>query len=157
MGQYRKKLKNPAQEGIFGIRPSRIRRKAVESDKLAISSFVIWISSFSPIPQISLMLSHNVFFNLKDRSEKAKAELIEGCKKYLTGHAGTVFFCVGPLADDIAWEVSDRNFDVALQIVFDTKAAHNAYQDSPQHEEFFEKLGGNWENLRSFDAYVEKT
>jgi hypothetical protein len=102
------------------------------------------------------MFSHNVFFSLKDRSENAKAELIAGCKKYLTGHSGTVFFCVGTLAGDIAWEVSDRNFDVALQIIFESKAVHDAYQDSPRHEEFFEKLGGNWENLRSFDAYVEQ-
>ena len=102
------------------------------------------------------MLSHNVLFSLKDPSEKAKTELIEGCKKYLTGHPGMVFFCVGTLADDIAWEVSDRNFDVILQIVFESKAAHDAYQDSPRHEEFFDKLGGNWKNLRSVDAYVEK-
>jgi hypothetical protein len=101
------------------------------------------------------MFSHNVFFSLKDRSEKAKTELIDGCKKFLTGHPGTVFFCVGTLADDIAWEVSDRNFDVALQIIFESKAAHDVYQESPRHEEFFELLGGNWENLRSFDAYVE--
>jgi hypothetical protein len=103
------------------------------------------------------MISHNVLFLLKDRSEKAKNELIAGCKEFLTGHPGTVFFCVGMLADDIAWEVSDRNFDVLLQIVFATKAAHDTYQDSPRHEEFFEKFGGNWENLRSLDAYVEKT
>jgi hypothetical protein len=102
------------------------------------------------------MLSHNVFFSLKDHSLRAKNELVAGCKKYLTGHPGTVFFSVGTLAEDIVWEVSDRNFDVALQIVFDSKAAHDAYQDSPQHEEFFEKFGGNWENLRSFDAYVEE-
>jgi hypothetical protein len=102
------------------------------------------------------MLSHNVLFSLKDRSEKAKAELIAGCKKYLTGHPGTVFFSVGSLADDIAWEGSDRDFDVFLQLVFESKAAHDAYQDSPRHEEFFDKLGANWKNLRSIDAYVEK-
>jgi hypothetical protein len=102
-----------------------------------------------------MMLSHNVLFSLKDPSEKARNELIAGCKKYLTGHPGTVFFGVGTLADDLAWEVSDRNFDVLLQIVFESKAAHDAYQESPRHEEFFEKLGGNWKNLRSIDAYVE--
>jgi hypothetical protein len=102
------------------------------------------------------MLSHNVFFSLKDNSENAKNELVAGCQTYLTGHPGTVFFCVGTLADDISWEVSDRNFDVVLQIIFESKAAHDTYQDSPRHEEFFEKLGGNWKNLRSADAYVEK-
>jgi hypothetical protein len=101
------------------------------------------------------MLSHNVLFSLKDNAEKAKNELIAGCKKYLTGHPGTVFFCVGTPADDIAWEVSDREFDVILQMVFETKAAHDAYQDSPRHEEFFDRFGGNWKNLRSIDAYVE--
>jgi quinol monooxygenase YgiN len=102
------------------------------------------------------MLSHNVLFSLKDCSEKAKNDLMAGCKKYLTGHPGTVFFAVGTMADDIAWEVSDRNYDVLLQIVFESKAAHDAYQDSPRHEEFFDKLGGNWKNLRSIDANVEK-
>lgn len=102
------------------------------------------------------MFSHNVYFSLKDRSTKAKTELVEGCKEYLTGHPGAVFFCVGTIAEDIAWEVSDRNFDVVLQIVFENKAFHDAYQDSPRHEDFFAKLSGNWNNLRSFDAVVEQ-
>jgi hypothetical protein len=101
------------------------------------------------------MLSHNVLFSLKDNAEKAKNELIAGCKTYLTGHPGTVFFGVGTVADDIVWEVSDRQFDVILQIVFESKEAHDTYQDSPRHEEFFDRFGGNWKNLRSIDAYVE--
>ena len=71
------------------------------------------------------------------------------------GASGHGLFLAGTLADDIAWQCSDRNFDVVLQIVFESKAAHDAYQDSPRHEEFFDKLGGNWKNLRSFDAYVD--
>lgn len=100
------------------------------------------------------MLSHSVYFLLNDRSREAKRQLVAACKQYLEGHPGTVFFGVGVLAEEIAWSVSDRDFDVALHVVFRTKADHDRYQDSPQHLEFLEKYGGDWQSIRCFDAYL---
>ncbi len=58
------------------------------------------------------------------------------------------------LAEDIRWSVSDCDFDVALHLVFENRAAHDAYQDSPQHQRFLEENEGNWKAIRVFDAYV---
>ena len=102
------------------------------------------------------MLSHDVFFSLKDNSPEAKKKLVAACKKYLSGHPGEVFFAAGTLAEEISWNISDRDFDVALHIVFKDKAAHDKYQDSEQHQQFMERNQDNWTKLRVFDAVVEK-
>jgi Stress responsive A/B Barrel Domain len=99
-------------------------------------------------------LGHMVYFTLKDRSETAIQALIEACKKYLTGHPGTVLFAAGTLTPDLARPVNDREFDVALQVVFDSRASHDAYQIAPRHLQFIEENKPNWAKVRVFDADV---
>jgi hypothetical protein len=100
------------------------------------------------------VLSHDVFFSLKDASEAAKAKLVAACQKYLTGHEGTVFFSAGTLASDFTRDVNDRDFDVALHVTFKDKAAHDKYQDHPRHTQFIEENKDNWKKVRVFDSYV---
>jgi hypothetical protein len=102
------------------------------------------------------MLTHNVFFSLNDSSQAAQEKLVAACKKYLSGHAGTVFFAAGTLARDLARPVNDRDFDVALQVVFKDKAAHDQYQQAPAHLKFIEENQANWKKVRVFDACVEQ-
>jgi hypothetical protein len=99
-------------------------------------------------------LAHMVYFKLKDDSPEAREKLIAGCKTYLKGHDGTVFFSVGGLAPDMQRDVNDRDFDVALVIVFENKAAHDKYQDHPRHNTFIEQLKPNWAKVRVFDSYL---
>jgi len=101
------------------------------------------------------MLAHNVYFTLHDNSDEAKAKLVAACKKYLTGHPGTVFFAAGTVAADLTRPVNDLGFDVALQVVFTDKAAHDAYQNAPRHQKFIDESKANWKTVRVFDAYVE--
>jgi hypothetical protein len=101
------------------------------------------------------MLAHNVYFTLNDNSAVAIERLIAAGKKYLTGHAGTVFFAVGTLAAELNRPVNDREFDVALQVVFDDMAAHDEYQQSPRHLAFIAENKGNWKKVRVFDASAE--
>ncbi len=100
-------------------------------------------------------LAHSVYFRLIDRSPEAKQLFVAACKRHLAGHAGTVFFAVGTLTEDIRWPISDTDFDVALHVVFESRAAHDAYQDSPRHEQFLDENAASWESIRVFDAYVE--
>src|SRR5215212_4146450 len=100
------------------------------------------------------MLAHNVYFSLKDRSEAARFALIAACKKYLTSHPGTVFFACGTLEPELSRPVNDRGFDVALHIVFESKAAHDTYQDAPRHLAFVEENRDGWANVRVFDSEV---
>lgn len=101
------------------------------------------------------MLSHDVFFTLKQDSPEARARLVAACKKYLSQHPGIVWFAAGGLAEEFQRDVNDRDFDVALHLVFESKAAHDKYQDSDAHHKFIEETKETWEKVRVFDSYVE--
>jgi type II secretion system protein G len=103
------------------------------------------------------MLTHDVYFALKDNSSRAKAKLIADCKKYLAGHPGTVSFSVGPLAPELNRDVNDRDFDVALHIVFKNKAAHDQYQKSEKHRRLIAENKENLKKVRVFDSYVDSS
>lgn len=100
------------------------------------------------------MLSHTVFFTLKDSSDTACQKLVDACHKYLSKHDGTTFFAAGRLAPEYDRPVNDHAFHVALNVVFDTKEAHDAYQVAESHLAFIEENKGNWEQVRVFDAVV---
>ncbi len=98
------------------------------------------------------MLAHHVYFTLHDNSPQNCQALVDACKKYLTDHPGTVFFSAGVLTPDLDREVNDRDFDVALSVVFETRAAHDAYQIAPRHLEFIKENKASWKSVRVFDA-----
>lgn len=100
------------------------------------------------------MLCHDVYFTLKEKTPQARQKLITACQKYLSGHPGTVWFAAGPLAGEFQREVNDRDFDVALHLVFQNKAAHDRYQTDPKHLKFIEENQGTWSKVRVFDSYV---
>ena len=97
-------------------------------------------------------LSHAVYFTLKNRTPEATAKLVESCQKHLTGHPGTVFFSVGTCAAEYDRQVNDRDYDVALTIVFESHAAHDVYQTAPRHEQFIAENATDWAKVRVFDA-----
>jgi hypothetical protein len=101
------------------------------------------------------MLAHNVYFTLNDNSAAATEKLLADCKKYLTGHPGTVFFAVGTRIVDLDRPVNVRDFEVALQVVFENRAAHDKYQQADRHLAFIAENKGNWKQVRVFDADVE--
>lgn len=100
------------------------------------------------------MLGHMVYFTLKDRSPAAVQKLVADCHKYLTDHPGTAFFAAGTLVPDLTRPVNQTDFDVALQVVFESRAAHDAYQVAPRHLQFIEENKPNWAQVRVFDADV---
>ena len=101
-------------------------------------------------------LVHDVYFSLKDNSPQAKQKLIAACKKYLTDHPGTVWFAVGPVADEMKRDVNDRDFDVALHLVFKDKAAHDQYAKAERHQKFIKETQDTWKKVRVFDWYMEE-
>jgi hypothetical protein len=102
------------------------------------------------------MISHDVYFSLKDNSPDAKKKLVAACKKYLSGHEGEVYFSAGTLAESLKREVNDLQFDVALHIVFKDLASHDKYQDAKRHQQFIDENKANWSKVRVFDSVVEK-
>jgi len=117
------------------------------------------LSSVSPShaqQKESNMLSHDVYFSLKDNSPQAKKKLVAACKKYLSGHQGEVFFAAGTLAESLKREVNDVQFDVALHIVFKDMASHDKYQEAKRHQQFIDQNKDNWKKVRVFDSIVER-
>jgi hypothetical protein len=102
------------------------------------------------------MIVHNVYFTLKDNSAAAKKKLVESCKKYLTKHTGEIHFAAGTLAEELNRPVNDRDFDVSLHIVFQDKAAHDAYEVAKRHKEFIAENKDNWKKVRVFDSAIER-
>jgi hypothetical protein len=100
------------------------------------------------------MLTHCVYFSLNDKSDEAKQKLVAACRKYLTGHPGTVLFAVGVLAGEYARSVNDRDFDVALTLAFKDASAHDAYQQAERHLTFMAENKTNWKKVRVFDSHV---
>lgn len=121
---------------------------------LAIASVACCLFAGGAVRGEDRMLTHDVYFSLKDKSPEARDKLIAGCKKYLTGHPGTVWFSAGPLATEFKREVNDQDFDVALHVVFKNKAAHDVYQQAERHLAFIAECQALWSKVRVFDAYV---
>ncbi|MFO0959189.1 MAG: Dabb family protein [Isosphaeraceae bacterium] len=101
------------------------------------------------------MLAHNVYFKLKDRTDSARAALVSACKEHLTGHPGTVFFAAGTLATELDRPVNDRDWDVALHLVFRTPEDQDSYQVAPRHHRFVEENRDSWDVVRVFDSIVD--
>ena len=99
------------------------------------------------------MLAHMVYFSLHEPTPENKRKLLDACHEHLTNHPGQVFYGAGTCAS-YDREVNDRDFDVALQLVFADKATHDAYQVAPRHKQFIEANKAMWKKVRVFDAEV---
>ena len=99
-------------------------------------------------------LAHMVFFTLKDKSNGAKEKLVSSCRKYLADHEGVLHFSVGTIAEDVKEPVSDRDFDVALHLIFRDKEAGANYLKSDRHQQFVEANKETFAKVRVFDSYL---
>ena len=97
------------------------------------------------------ILVHSVFFTLKDPKNTQK--LTDACFKYLKDHPGVVHFAAGPLVKELDRPVNDRDFHVALLVVFKSKKDHDTYQTAPDHLKFIEENKPDWDKVRVFDSY----
>ena len=98
-----------------------------------------------------MLLVHNVYFSLQDSTPENRKKLVAACDKYLSDHPGTAFYAAGTPAD-LSRPVNDRDFDVALHVIFKDRAAHDAYQTAPKHLQFIEENKDDWAKVRVFDS-----
>ena len=101
------------------------------------------------------MLSHDVFFSLKDSSQAAIEQLVNSCHERLRDHPGVLFFSAGTRTQGLDREVNDAEFHVALHVVFEDRGSHDEYQDAPDHHAFIEDNQANWAAVRVFDSDVQ--
>src|SRR5687768_13618152 len=99
-------------------------------------------------------LAHNVFFKLKDRSPAKVEELVAACKKYLNVQPGIVFFAAGTLVPDLDRDVNDRDWDVAVRLVFRHEGARDVSGDAAAHSRFHLDVTAQWCGARVCGCWV---
>lgn len=102
-------------------------------------------------------LAHDVYFTLTDSTDEARSRLVASAHAHLAGHAGIDFFAVGTRVAEHARDVNDDQYDVSLHVCFESKAAHDAYQVTPEHKAFIDENEANWTTVRVFDSFVQRS
>lgn len=101
------------------------------------------------------IISHNVFFELKEGSREEVKKLISDCRTYLKPIPGIIFFSVGSILDEHQRDVNVRNFHVGIHVTFVNKKAHDEYQSCDLHNQFVARNKDNWKDVRVFDMYAD--
>jgi len=99
----------------------------------------IFLGALAPWWFNHLMFSHVVIFWTDPAQPDAADELIAGANKYLKAIPGVLHFHVGKMSPSPR-PVVEQSYQVALNLIFPSKAAEQAYQVHPQHIEFVEKV-----------------
>lgn len=91
---------------------------------------------------------HNVFFWLRGSDA---SRLAAGCATHLTGIPGVLRLTVGfPAGTERG--VVDNSYGVALLVEFADAAAHDMYQDHPDHLRFIEECSQFWSRVQVYDT-----
>ena len=75
-------------------------------------------------------LAHNVFFTLKDASDKTIENLIEECYTYLKDLPGIINFSAGRIVPENNREVNVADFHVGLHVIFSDKNVRAIYENT---------------------------
>ena len=102
------------------------------------------------------LLAHNVYFTLKNGTAANRTKLLQSIGKHLTGHPGTLFFASGILEDSLQRPVNDRNFDVAVHVVFENLAAFGRYMASERRQQWVNEHQESWKQVRVFDSILQR-
>lgn len=121
----------------------------------AATILVALVASFASAEDKKPLIGHMVYFKLKDNTPEARQKLVAACEKYLADHDGVVFFSAGAIADDFKRDVNDRDWDVALHLVFADKAAYDKYAVHKEHLKFIDENKANWAKVRVFDSELK--
>ena len=84
------------------------------------------------------MFSHLVIFWTDPEDPQSADKLIAGAEQYLKPIPGITTFHIGRMVKSPR-PVVDQSYQVALNLIFDSKELQDAYQIHPLHIEFVEK------------------
>jgi hypothetical protein len=123
-----------------------------------LSNFIIGgnptnLQSFGSDGNFPQHMFHSLYFSLVDKSPQSISNFTEICIRYLSNHPGILQFTTGGLTD-IKRDVSVRNFDVGVDIIYDSKLAYENYLKSDEHEAFFPATEGMIADTYIFDSYI---
>lgn len=106
------------------------------------------------MPENNAQLTHAVYFELKDHSAETCEQLVEACYSLLSPIEGSIGLHAGVRDEELSRPVNDQQFHVGLVVVFENRAAHDAYQTHENHLKFLAENKDNWESVRIFDAFA---
>ena len=98
-------------------------------------------------------LAHAVFFDLQDAADAPA--LVRDCRTRLAAIPGVKLLEVGTRCPEFTGPRNDQTFDVALWVVFEDRAAHDAYQVHPEHRGLVEAWTPKLAGVEVFDAWVQ--
>ena len=97
---------------------------------------------------------HNVYFWLREAGNaEHAAQLAQGCRRHLTNIPGVLRLEVG-FPTGTGRDVVDNSYGVALVVEFADEAAHDVYQDHPDHLRFIAECSLLWSRVQVYDAKV---
>jgi hypothetical protein len=131
---------------------TRLLSAAVAALLLTLTAAADDKSAAKPAKAGGPLVGHMVYFKLKDGSPAARQKLVAACDKYLSVHEGTVVYAAGPIGEDFKRDVNDRDWDVALHLIFATKADYDRYATHPEHLKFIAENKDTWAKVRVFDS-----
>ncbi len=151
-----------SEENLPNLETSFSRRIVVRNILIVLAMFAL-AASFALdaaarlVDRAEAQLAHMVFFALKDHSKESRERFLASCEKYLADHDGTVYFSVGTIAEDkdVEEPVSVKDFDVALHVVFEDKAAKAKYLASDRHKKFVDENRESFAGVRVFDSFLK--
>ena len=100
---------------------------------------------------------HMVYFYLRNEGSADDAQsLLRGCREHLTNIPGVLRLSVGTPAGTPR-DVVDNAYGVALLVEFADTAAHDVYQDHPDHLRFIEACSSLWGRVQVYDTLVARS
>jgi hypothetical protein len=99
--------------------------------------------------------AHMFFFQLSDTSKELVKDFIDLCVKYLSHHPGQEHFSVGCRALEMDRNVSAKNFEVSIHMVFTNAAAYEKYAKNKRHDEFITHSAGMSPDRVVYDSFLQ--
>jgi len=128
------------------------RRTFIATTVAAITGISSLSSFASRLKKSKPMLTHHVFFWLKDPASIAdRDKLIKGLKTLKKIESIKQIY-IGVPADTEKREVVDTSYSVSELMFFDDAAGQKIYQDHPIHKKFVEDCSMLWEKVIVYDT-----
>ena len=98
---------------------------------------------------------HQVYFKLTDRRDSTQRIFIEYINKYLSPktHKGMTNLKVGLRAVEMQRRVNDLEFDVVMDMEFESIDAYLDYSQHPDHERWITEVGSMSTHRRVFNSF----
>jgi hypothetical protein len=102
------------------------------------------------------VVSHSVFFTLKEPTRQNIDRCIEACTKYSSKHEGTILFACGERQPESSGPVSDRDFHVTMTLIFKSREAQQKYLDSDDRKRLVVESRPIWAKARMFETNLRR-